>query len=216
LLSEERIRKKGKKLPPLQAINRKTKKGNLQDLSLVKAPILQMDRINRTDEIVQKQTSRNLNETESEIDIKESFNWRKEDKAPSYNPQLLQRQAQQTEDVLFSMQSKEFADEGYTFTRPNNERTNDDDEYNNLMRDLADDEPSKKQIKRPNASNFVNKTKVVHQQRNVQAKFRKNSSDSFEELMDGFNQSGKPKFLPKKQPRHNNANKEFDDFDFTS
>lgn len=212
LLSEERVKKNGKKLPPLQGINRKMNKGNVQDLSLIKAPILQMGKVNRDDDVVQKKTSRNLNETESEIDIKESFNWRKDDKAPSYNPQLLQKQAQPTEEVLFSMQSNEFVDEGHNFTRHNNDRTN-DDEFNNLMRDLADDEPTKNNIKKPNASNFANQTKVVHQQRNVQVEYRKNSNDSFDELMDGFNQSGKPKFEPKQQPRHN-ANNEFDDFDF--
>ena len=186
LLSKEKVNPGSKKLPPLQALHKMTtpNKQNLKkDLSKVKAPILQNNVGSDGVFTGRHNPDRNINDTESEIDIKESNSWKKDDKVPSYNPKLL-NQKNKAGDNLISLQSNDFDGNEHPFVKPNNEHTNIDDEFNNLMADLDDDKPYAKNKLRDlgydQRTDFSkNVSKVKPQERII-------SHDSFEDLMDEF------------------------------
>ena len=93
LLSNERLTTQGKKLPPLAAQKniKSNKPKEKKDLSLIKAPILMNigdPKILHTDDAG---TNRQVNDTDSEIDIKENEQVKVEPKVPSYNPKLFEQ-----------------------------------------------------------------------------------------------------------------------------
>jgi hypothetical protein len=188
MLKEKKIVQNSNKLPPLRTIGKisAASRGMKKDLKSMKAPILQMNQeFNSKDTIGGRdRNDRNINETESEIDIKETTRLINDNEAPSYNPRLLQNDDNKgRHDAFFSMPSNEFADEVQGF-KPNN-MTTEDDEFNNLMKDLADDEPSSK-LPNPRISN----TKVHYSGvKNTNILEKQNSHDSFDELMSGINGS---------------------------
>lgn len=198
LLSKEKVNPGSKKLPPLQALHKMTspnKQALKKDLSKIKAPILQNNV--GPDEVFtdRRLTNKNANETESEIDIKESNGWNKDDKVPSYNPKLLQQQRNKASDNLVSLQSNDFEGNEHPFIKSNNEHTKIDDEFNNLMADLDDEKPyvknKRRELRSDQRTDFdKNANKVKPQERMI-------SHDSFEDLMDEFGdeppkQSGPP------------------------
>lgn len=143
LLSNERLTTQGKKLPPLAAEkNLKSNKAKeKKDLSLVKAPILLNQKENLITPSENDGTNRNGNNTESEIDIKDSNNWKNDQKIPSYNPKLLQQRDKNLENDYntFSLESNEFDDKQIKFVQINNQASHEDDEYQNLMNEMADE-----------------------------------------------------------------------------
>lgn len=193
LLNRQNAPNAGKKLPPLAAINKPVnnkKNKKTKDLATVKAPILQNTIDSHGDITDRRVTHKHLNDTESEIDIKESSSWKDNNKTPSYNPKLLNQQDKHTHDNLFSLQSNEFGENEPRFIQANNENTDDNLDLNNLIADLDDEEPAK-----------VNRYNKIYSGSNEGTQIPAYSNkvdifpshDSFEDLMDEFDDAPKPK-----------------------
>lgn len=200
----------GKKLPPLAAINVGANKSkHKKDLNLVKAPILQNTTDSQKDSTARAATNKNLNETNSEIDIKDSNNWDKHNKVPSYNPRLLKQENNENYN-LFSLQSNDFAENEPKFIEPNNENTEGEQDLNNLLADLNDDEPHRPPKEWNKRTSENGTTHVVN---SLKANEKFNSHDSFEDLMDELDEpkkEGPPGMAQVHIIKQNN----YDDFTF--
>ena len=235
LLDKDKIAPANKKLPPLEMINKNMKTSKLKrkkNLESVKAPILRQhptESVLITDNVNSKNE---VNDTDSEIDIRGIHKFENDEAVPSYNPQLLKdqkakiRQNVINDNQFLSLESQEFGanDSIPKFGKPeNSEYLNDnkaghlndnDDEYQNLINYLEDDDDDK------------NRNKYSAQQSTLDLNYRPNenknklnSKDSFDDLIDDLNIDDDPaksgNFAPKVHKQAtpiNNGN--MDDFDF--
>lgn len=197
LLSNERLTTQGKKLPPLAAEkNLKSNKAKeKKDLSLVKAPILLNQKENLITPSENDGTNRNGNNTESEIDIKDSNNWKNDQKIPSYNPKLLQQSNKNLENDYntFSLESNEFDDKQIKFVQINNQASHEDDEYQNLMNEMADEVFPKSRHNELYAGQETTMDRKNNQSRIINQKSLLN--DSFDNLVNEFKEDRE---VPKK------------------
>lgn len=199
LLNSKKLDPKAKKLPPLAMLNKKplnNKKGQeKKDLSKMKAPILMKNSI---DQPVTNRSSKDVNDTESEIDIKDQNKMDRNEIAPSYNPRLLEKQKReakmnvQQEYNFNSLESREYGmdDAVPSFAKYDNVITNNDDEYQNLINYLDDDDEGP----RRNRNSAQESTIEPHNRYNNSGK-KLNTKDSFDELLDDIDDEA-----PKRKP----------------
>ena len=218
LLSKERVTTQGKKLPPLAAINnvKSNKPKEKKDLSLIKAPILlnnQQPMVTQTEAIM---TNRLGNDTDSDLDMKEQHII-EEPKAPSYNPRLLKNddfEDKFDKNNMFSLESNEY-EEDAKFARPNNQITNEDEDYHNLIADL-DEEPDYK-IKRKNLPSGQDSTMDQKRNKSKIIEDKRDLDDSFDELIDNFGNNVVPvtkKTVVKQPLEESDMKNSLDDFEF--
>lgn len=220
LLSNERLTTQGKKLPPLAAVNnvKSNKTKEKKDLSLIKAPILlnnQEPLVTQSEAIV---TNRRGNDTDSDVEVKQQH-VASEVKAPSYNPKLLNQNKfddKFAKDNMFSLEDNEY-EEDAKFARPNNQITNEDEDYHNLIADL-DEDPYPKN-KRKNLPSGHDSTKDQMRNRSRLMEEKQDLNDSFDELMDNFGGQNQPapvakKTVPKQSFNEPEVKDSLDDFEF--
>jgi hypothetical protein len=236
LLNNKKLEPMGKKLPPLQMINKnmKAKKpGKLKDLESVKAPILRQQNTSGTPLLTGRDQNNDGNDTESEIDINNHPGFDKEEVAPSYNPRLLKNNqpVYDPNSQFMSLESQEYANDSLpNFARPNHEETNNDDEYQNLINYLYDDDYNDRDRNKfsaqPSTLDLNNKSAY-------EKHIKVNTKDSFDDLIDDLNvdDDKPPQKLNNGFPgmaqveignsgydngtkKHNNPRDDFDDFEF--
>ena len=221
LLSNERLTTQGKKLPPLAADNilKSNKTKEKKELPLSTNLIIQ----NTKDSLVTPSdndcTNKNMNNTGSEIDIKDNENWEHDQKIPSYHPKLLEQHKMDINNDYntFSLESNEFGDDKIKFVQYNNQANNEDEDYQHLIADLAEEAFPKSRIMVLNSGQDStmdqkhNQSKIINQKASL--------NDSFDELVDEFGGDHdvpiKPKDAGLKMSVIKTVRKDsFDDFEF--
>jgi len=186
LFKKDVIKKGVNKLPPLEfsSGNTATKLKQKKTLAPLKAPVLTGGGLTsqRDSNLFSKDTNKNGNDTNSEIDINENQGFNNSSIAPSYNPQLLKDENYKDNVNLISLESNEFTDQEPKFTKANNDVTQKDLELNDLINELQEDKPKK-------AKQLVKRSQ--HNDRTLEPNYVDNqgllpSRDSFEDLMDEF------------------------------
>lgn len=182
LMSIENVTKNNKKLPPLVLAQKNlnaNKSKQKKDIRLLKAPILNNKMPFDAAFADPHDTNRQGNETESEIDIREDNNVHHQDFKPSYNPRLLKDEI--NEDQFNSLQSNDYNNNDSKFMKPDNNKTSDNMDLNELIAELNDSsEPMKSKAK--------NQPLVYHNKMTSHDLSKKQliSHDSFEDLMDDY------------------------------
>lgn len=219
-MSDSRL--KINKLPPLAADNKNLKSNKAKekkDLSLEKESILLNNNGFKMSPSDNDDTNRNGNNTESEIDIKESDNWKHDQKVPSYNPKLLvqQKNDQDNDYNTFSLESNEFDDKQIKFVQINNQASQGEDDYQNLINDLADEGFPKSRH-----NDFYAGQESTMDQKNSKSKIINQKAalnDSFDNLVNGFKEDRevpkKPSGIEMQKVADTSDRKDsFDDFEF--
>ena len=228
LLDKRNIAPASKKLPPLEMINKnlKAKKPKEKiDLETIKAPILRQQPTEPV-LVTDRGNDRNeINDTESEIDIRGAHNFNDDPVVPSYNIQLLNDQKNQqraniiNDNQFMSLQSNEFGvkDSVNKFEKPQNENgeyLNKNDEYQKLINYLDDDEDDKNRNKHSAQQSTLDLNHKPYEIKKL------NSKDSFDDLINDLNIDDDPvkEHLNTggggKQEIEDNDDDNFDDFEF--